>query len=63
MRTMTKEDVLPELEETVFALVRKVGVLGNTSRKGALEVVASALRAMTEEIEGRANGTKPDERE
>lgn len=61
MRTMTKADVMPELEEVVFALVTKVGVLGDTTRKGALEIVAAALGDMAAELEGRANGTKPDD--
>lgn len=54
MRTMRREDVLPELEETVSALVRKVEVLGGLPHKEAIKIVASALRASLEDWESRA---------
>lgn len=61
MREMTKEDVRPELDEAVFALVRKVEVISGVPRKDALQIVAAALRSSAEDLEAQANGTKLDE--
>lgn len=61
MRKMTQEDVLLDLQEVVFSLVRKVQAVSGMSRKEALEIVASASKALTDDLAGRANGTSPDQ--
>lgn len=61
MRTMTKEDVLPHLQEVAFMMVSKVEGVSGVSRAEALKIVASASRALAEELDGRVEGTIADE--